>query len=420
MVFCTGKKKWEERGSIVKDSFKKSYYFILILAIVFTMLIGIGGNCAVFASAAEIKFGDVNQDLMVDAQDALHILQYAAHISALDEDALLAADVTADDLVDANDALDVLKYAAHLIDHFQAEETKQPAQETLYDIPACPPDYKSEEAEEQGSVIQITYQTGTNTKYALAYLPFGYDENDLETKYNVFYLMHGGGNTVNSIFNGPGGTSNLKRMVDHMIQNGDMEPVIIVTPTYYNSASGGGNDAELAKAFPEEFVNDLVPAVESQLHTYAETTDREGLKQSRDHRAFGGFSMGSAITWYMFLDCLDYVKYYMPMSGDCWAVQQSGGEAYAEQTILYLIDSIEKKGYTRDDFFIYAMTGTLDMAYQGMTAQMEAAKRYPDMFLFGKDQQTGSICYNVLRGGQHTLGFCYWYVYHALPYFWTK
>jgi enterochelin esterase-like enzyme len=57
-----------------------------------------------------------------------------------------------------------------------------------------------------------------------------------------------------------------------------------------------------------EFRNDLLPLVDSKYRTIAD----------RDHRAFGGFSMGSETTWEVMLNCLNLVKNFMPLSGDCW------------------------------------------------------------------------------------------------------
>lgn len=62
-------------------------------------------------------------------------------------------------------------------------------------------------------------------------------------------------------------------------------------------------------------MNDLIPAVESKYSTWAASTDASGLAASRDHRAFGGFSMGSVNTWRAFEHCLDYFRYFAPSSG---------------------------------------------------------------------------------------------------------
>lgn len=49
-----------------------------------------------------------------------------------------------------------------------------------------------------------------------------------------------------------------------------------------------------------ELLNDLIPAVESRYSTYAEDTTPVGIAASRDHRGFGGFSMGSVNMWCTF------------------------------------------------------------------------------------------------------------------------
>ena len=111
----------------------------------------------------------------------------------------------------------------------------------------------------------------------------------------------------------------LRKLLDQMIAHGDIDPMIIVTPTYnYGQPTANYTDADpYCKALPQELVNDLIPVVESRYHTYAETTDAEGIEASRKHRAIGGFSMGAVTTWYAFDETLSAFKWFMPISGDC-------------------------------------------------------------------------------------------------------
>lgn len=133
-------------------------------------------------------------------------------------------------------------------------------------------------------------------------------------------------------------------------------------------------------------MNDLVPAVESNYRTYAQTTDLEGLQASRGHRAFGGFSMGSVTTWYTFLNCLDYFEYYLPISGDCWLYGQMGeNDADYSKTAASLNEVIKNTGYSANDYYIYAATGTQDIAYAPLSKQIEAMKAYPDAFVYNRD-----------------------------------
>ena len=40
-------------------------------------------------------------------------------------------------------------------------------------------------------------------KFAIVYLPYGYDPDDEETRYNVLYLMHGASGSESSYFGTP-------------------------------------------------------------------------------------------------------------------------------------------------------------------------------------------------------------------------
>ena len=84
-------------------------------------------------------------------------------------------------------------------------------------------------------------------------------------------------------------------------------------------------------------MNDLIPAVEGTYSTYADNVTPEGIKASRDHRAFGGFSMGSVATWHTFLNCLDAFRYFMPSSG---AIDSTGNRLDSFSAALEL----SKKG----------------------------------------------------------------------------
>ena len=106
-------------------------------------------------------------------------------------------------------------------------------------------------------------------------------------------------------------------LCDGMIENGEMDPMIIVTPTWNQTG---------ADKFYTEFREKVVPFVEGKYSTYAESTSIEDLQASRYHRAYGGFSMGSVSTWGVLCHNLDIVAYYMPLSGDYrinnWSAQQ--------------------------------------------------------------------------------------------------
>lgn len=182
------------------------------------------------------------------------------------------------------------------VEGFPTQVTENPLAETLASVPEG---YLST-ADQQGSLTTIEYQSydragdGTElTKEAVVYLPYGYDADDSSVSYNIMYLMHGWTGR-NDIFFRYDDSSTLQNVLDHMIENGDIEPLILVTPTFdRNNASTTLEDSvSEIKVFHEELTGELIPAVESEFHTFAETTDEDGLKASRDHRAFAGFSLG--------------------------------------------------------------------------------------------------------------------------------
>jgi endo-1,4-beta-xylanase len=109
-------------------------------------------------------------------------------------------------------------------------------------------------------------------------------------------------------------------MFDHLIENGEIPPVIIVSATFYNKNSNTDFSSSIAefRQFHRDFEENLMPAVEGRFHTYAKSVSDEDLKASRDHRAFGGFSLGSVTTWLQFCYDTDYIRYFLPMSGSCW------------------------------------------------------------------------------------------------------
>ena len=291
-----------------------------------------------------------------------------------------------------------------------------------HQLPLVPDEYK-QPAAHQGEVVRLDYKTkGPDgqvlEKYTKVYLPYGYNPKDKKTRYNVFYLLHGGnGNPEHYwMWRNP----SLKNIIDNMIERGELDPVIIVTPTYYppGRTSGGTDDVRL---FRDELVNVIMPLVEGQYHTYSKDGKAKSLIASRDHRAFGGFSLGSACTWWEFIQALDYFKWFMPMSGDCWALRTGGpmdpqATDTSMQTARFLADNLKNFPDYKDDFFIYAMTGDRDIAYEPMLRQMAALSKFPD-FRFDDDFTKGNIYFSVMHGGFHSFEYINQYIYYALPYF---
>ncbi len=71
---------------------------------------------------ADVVYGDVNNDGVVNSLDAAQTLKHDAKLITLDDAALVAADVNGDGTVNSLDAAQVLKFDAKLIDSFPVED----------------------------------------------------------------------------------------------------------------------------------------------------------------------------------------------------------------------------------------------------------------------------------------------------------
>lgn len=202
-------------------------------------------------------------------------------------------------------------------------------------------EYDSFVYNDQGDKIQ------ENKKYCYVYLPYQYDETK---PYNVLYLMHGAGANAGSWILESEGNS-TKNMLDTMIGQKEIEPLIVVSASLYyqNDIKNGGS----TKNFKYELRNDLMPSVEGVYSTYAhKVTAQESFIASRDHRGFGGYSMGSATTYQSaFVGALDYFSYFAPMHG----------AFMVRDAVLDAVTTGEFKDYKIN--YILCCDGTLDNTY---------------------------------------------------------
>jgi enterochelin esterase-like enzyme len=269
-----------------------------------------------------------------------------------------------------------------------------------------PNEYKMNSSK-QGTIERLSYTWGSATKNFYVYLPNGYSQSDTSKKYNVVYLMHGGGEDETLLFGGPGQNKELKVIIDNMIAKGNIQPAIFVTPSFYK----GNNDVA---TFHEELSKTIIPLVETKYNTYLKSKSNDVMKASRDHRAFGGFSMGSVCTWYTYINCIDYIKYYMPYSGDCWSL--GGGTNKAVETAAMLADVPKKAGYKAPhDFKLFCASGSEDIAYPNMVPQINEMKKLTDTFVYSNDPIQGNFYFMVAQGGTHWWGYINQYIYNVLP-----
>ncbi len=273
------------------------------------------------------------------------------------------------------------------------------------------------ESNEPGTMTDLYYHTYESfsyfehskplQKHAVVYLPYGYNK---DLQYDVFYLMHGGWGDETRTLGTPQSPSPFKNVIDHAIAAGELRPLIIVCPTYNNTNTNGLDSSnfslamQLTENYHNELINDLIPAVEGTYSTFAVSISTEDLVASRDHRGFGGFSMGSVTTWRTFQYGLDYFHYFLPMS--C-------GTSLNDEEIFAAAE-----GHNPDDYFVFVMTGTDDFAYpydKGRTDRMRSSKYFSDV----DDKATGNFAFRVKEGYSHGGTAAMEYTYNGLVWFWN-
>lgn len=261
---------------------------------------------------------------------------------------------------------------------------------TIFEVDGVPEQYLAE-CDQKGTIEVITYNTYSYalealtegedrlplTKEALVYLPYGYDPNE---NYDILYLMHGGGGNEASWFEENPATVNI---LDNMIKNGDCDPVIVVTPTFYSPIEGIDAEGDWVSYFGYEFMNELIPAVESQYATYADgNVAADSLKETRAHRAYAGLSMGSMTSFSSILNyCSDYVGYVGSFSAGPSA-DISQGLAMTEEIAANLKTDLDASG--NKIYYWYNANGVKDMAHDPhQAAYPHMLELLPDVFKDG-------------------------------------
>lgn len=283
-------------------------------------------------------------------------------------------------------------------------------------------EFTYQDVDYRGTIDRVRYtirdpKGETCEKYANVYLPYGYDPADTGKKYDILYLMHGGGGNPDAWLD----CCHIKNMLDCCFHEKAAEPFIVVFPSYYPGAAGTvdlehmENERQMVSDFALEAARELLPAVESHVRGWAASVDDEGLRAARGHRAFGGFSMGSVTTWFEFLKNLPYFSTFLPLSGDCWGVEILGGSSRPAETAALLARAAEEALRDGYDFRIFAATGSEDPASGNMAQQIEEMKRQP-VFSFSEDLSAGNFHYEIAEGSVHAYECVFNYVYSYLPY----
>ena len=270
------------------------------------------------------------------------------------------------------------------------------ARDELWAVPAR---YDEEEPKLAGTVEEVVYDTRAYAtdersvkKTAYVYLPYGYSK---DKEYNILYLMHGTGDDEKywlktNPYN--------KTMLDNMIADGDIEPLIVVTPTFYVEDDCADDLDQLTYSFAKELRNDLMPEIESSYSTYAKSADDAGFAESRDHRAFAGLSRG-AVTMYHSALCqsLDYFSWFGAFSG-------SRTDKNAFEDTIQTGDFAELSIH-----YLYVASGSFDFALPGQVQDYQALLDIEPRLRSGV-----TACFDVFPMRYHSMGNWHLALYNFL------
>jgi len=159
-----------------------------------------------------------------------------------------------------------------------------------------------------GKVVQATYKNYAGKEKRMhVYLPPDYDTNT-NARYPVLYLNHGGGEddslwTATAPNKGGGYAQNI---LDNLIAAGKAKPMILVMPNTRELASATPPTPGQLDACSQEYLQDIIPYVESHYRA----------KPGRESRALAGLSMGGFVVMNTGLAHLDtFSELYVYSSG---------------------------------------------------------------------------------------------------------
>ena len=158
-----------------------------------------------------------------------------------------------------------------------------------------------------GRVEIVRYKTsGGPEKPMHVYLPPGYD-TDAARRYPVLYLNHGGGEN-----DGHWTASGFaQRILDNLIAAGKARPMIIVMPNTSRLVSGTPPKLGEDDACTKEYLQDILPFVDSHYRT----------RPNRDSRAVAGLSMGGFVVLNTGLTHLETFGELYVFSSGYWPAQ---------------------------------------------------------------------------------------------------
>jgi enterochelin esterase family protein len=165
--------------------------------------------------------------------------------------------------------------------------------ESMFLIPGPESDLYFAKKVPHGTLSKVWYESPILklNRRMYVYTPAGYENS--QSKYPVFYLLHGGGGDEDAWTT----LGRACQIMDNLISQGKAKPMIVVMPNGNPGQAAAFTETPVAPAvsgtydmglglFEESVVKDIIPYVESHYRVIAD----------RDHRALAGLSMGGMQT----------------------------------------------------------------------------------------------------------------------------
>jgi len=183
---------------------------------------------------------------------------------------------------------------------------------SFVEVPGEAPAFYDARPVPHGQVRMILYESkamGVH-RYIWVYTPPDYDKTN--SKYPVFYLLHGNGETQSGwVMNG---RANI--ILDNLIADGKAVPMIVVMPHGHAAQSASvGSFKAVQQPGPQNFLNftaftkdlleQILPTIESSFRVYKDA----------EHRAIGGLSMGAMQSVQIGLAHPELFRYVLAYSG---------------------------------------------------------------------------------------------------------
>lgn len=120
--------------------------------------------------------------------------------------------------------------------------------------------------------------------------------------------------------------------------------------------------------------------------------------------------MVAVTTWY----ALEYMphcfKYFMPISSDGWSLGRFAGMTHPTETAEHFANTIRSSTLSKNNFYIWACSGTDDVAYDRIWLQVQAMAQFTDVF------SVSNLTFHEQDGARHEFHSLAEYLYNALPF----